>query len=458
MKTKSHNTLAQWLDYLENLHPTEIELGLDRIYQVAQRLLPDLFDSNGTQSAPFKIITVGGTNGKGSTIAFIQSILIESGYKTGTYTSPHFLEFNERIQINAQNISDKDLCIAFEHIEIARGNISLTYFEYTTLASFYYFYQSQCDVIVLEVGLGGRLDGVNILDANCSLVTTVDLDHQDWLGDTKEIIAYEKAGIYRTGKISIYGDNDTPDSLLRYSQKIVSNLYQYGVDYSYTKQKDVWSIKILNPSLITCSAVNASEINASLIGNLVQLRYPQLTGEIQFKNATNAIISLLSNTKDFDKVSIQSINEGIHKAYIMGRCQYLSHLPDVIVDVAHNPQAAKQLSCFLKESANIKNHAIFSILSDKDIGAVINELKSSFSSWHIIPLDSPRALPTQQIKNNLQRHIKNKPITCYNDFPTAYKTVMEEIKLMDQSFSENRIIVFGSFLNVAQAMEYFHAR
>jgi dihydrofolate synthase / folylpolyglutamate synthase len=455
-----HNTkknLAQWLQWLESLHPTEIDLGLDRINRVAKRLLPEFFLSDGTQSLPFTVITVGGTNGKGSTIAFLQSILISSGYTVGTYTSPHFIHYNERIQINTLPISDCDLCCAFEQIELIRGDISLSYFEYGTLAAIYHFNQSKCDVIVLEVGLGGRLDAVNILDSDCSLVTTVDLDHQDWLGDNKESIGFEKAGIFRQGKVAIYGDNNAPESVVKYAREIGAKLWLHDSDFSYKSHLDHWEVLVASGLLD----------NADLI-KLKPLKLPNLLGDIQFKNACNAIMLLYSLQKQLSQISLRTINQGILAAFISGRYQSLINSPgnnvEVIVDVAHNPQAARILKQFLSNhNYEGKTHAIFSILNDKDAFSVTQQLKHVFDSWNLFPVDSARAMNTKEIKNILQRHVKNIPITCYNDFSSAYEMLMEQINPMDKNASHpsdniknNRIIIFGSFFTVAKAMEYFH--
>lgn len=447
---------AQWLQWLESLHPTEIDLGLERIIQVACRLLPELFPPEGMQRLPFKVITVGGTNGKGSTIAFLQSILQCSGYHIGAYTSPHFIQYNERIRVNSVPITDEELCYAFEQIELIRGDVSLTYFEYGTLAAIYHFYQSKCDVIVLEVGLGGRLDAVNIVNPDCSIVTTVALDHQDWLGDSIESIGYEKAGIFRKDQIAVYGDHSIPDSVVKYTNQLGTKLWLYGRDFSYEIKSDYWAV------------LAAGSISTNInLPQLKPLKFPQLLGDIQFKNATNAIIALAGLQKQLSRISIQTINQGILNAFIKGRYQCLiksrKHNHEVIVDVAHNPQAALLLKQFLsREGYNGKTHAVFSILEDKDAVGVIEQLTHVFDSWNIIPVDSARAMDTKKIKNILRRHVNNVPITCYNDFSSAYTMLMEQFNSMDQSGShlsnnhiKNRIIVFGSFLTVAQAMEYF---
>jgi len=451
MVHKTKKNLAQWLQWLESLHPTEIDLGLERLEQVARRLLPELFLPNNSQSLPFKVITIGGTNGKGSTIAFLQSILIASGYKTGTYTSPHFIHYNERIQIDAKPITDDDLCYVFEQIELVRGDISLTYFEYGTLAAIYHFYCSKCDVVLLEVGLGGRLDAVNLLDADCSLVTTVDLDHQDWLGDNIEAIAYEKAGIFRNNKIAIYGDNNAPVSLVKYAREIGAKLWMIEEDYSYKTKSKHWEIL---PERGLVEGDNLIELDL--------LKFPQLLGDIQFKNACNAIMSLFSLQTLLNQITLQTINQGIQNAFVKGRYQSLitrqENNVELMVDVAHNPQAARLLKQFLSnKNYNGKTHAIFSILEDKDVSSVIAELKLCFDSWNLIPLDSARAMNTSETKNILKRHIKNIPITCYNDFSSAYEKLMEQINSHpSDNIKNNRIIVFGSFFTVAKAMEYFH--
>jgi len=444
-------TLEQWLVWLESLHPKEIELGLERISQVASLIYPKFFPANSTQKLPFKVITVGGTNGKGSTIAFLQSILESSNYKTGVYTSPHFLKFNERIQVDSIQIKDDVLCDIFEQIEQSRKNITLTYFEYTTLAALIYFIKEKCEVIILEVGLGGRLDAVNMLDSNVSLVTTVDLDHQDWLGDNIETIAYEKAGIFRKNNIAIYGDYNVPKSLEKYANKLNCQFLKYNIDYSFSQMANDWSI--------TCK----ESFKKSIGTKSSKLSFPKLKGYLQLKNDTNAIILLPQ--LELSNIDEKSINKGLENAFILGRYQHL--LTDknatVYTDVAHNPQAAQVLKNTLSMPEFVgKTHAIFSILNDKDIKGVIAKLSGCFDSWSIIQLDSNRSIKNLELKKIIQSVDKNKTVACYNNFSEAYVNLIntkivsanrtidkDGVKIVD------RIIIFGSFLTVSQAINYF---
>ncbi|MBE9525767.1 MAG: bifunctional folylpolyglutamate synthase/dihydrofolate synthase, partial [Proteobacteria bacterium] len=383
--TSGKKTLQQWLQWQELLHPSEIDLGLERVQQVIQLLLPEYLN-NTTQHFPFKIITIAGTNGKGSSVAMLESILSQAGYNVGSYTSPHLLNYNERIKINQQSVSDKLICQAFERIDSARGEISLTYFEFATLAAIDIFCQPNsistekrlfCDVVILEVGLGGRLDAVNVIDPDVALVTTVDIDHQDWLGSDINTIAMEKAGVFRHDKPAIYGDNDLPESI---ANKVIEDdleFYQFGEDYCFELDATQWHWQILSqyPKLESRDA----------------LSFPGLKGKIQLKNASN-VLMVLELLKQSLPVSQQDINLGLSRLNLAGRFQILASENEplrntpIIFDVAHNEQAAKSLRFSIEEYMNsdddIKSscsatqlHVIIGMLKDKEIAKVLDVFK-----------------------------------------------------------------------------------
>lgn len=443
------NTLQEWLDWQESLHHQEIDLGLTRVTKVLKKLFPEFWttDNNDNssknsfqQNLPFTLITVGGTNGKGSSVAILESILIASGYRVGSYTTPHFISYNERIRINADCIEDQALCQAFEAIEQVRGEISLTTFEFATLAALYLFQQQYCEVVILEVGLGGRLDSVNILDADCSLVTTVALDHQDWLGDDLESIGFEKAGIYRSQHPAIYGDFECPQSLKNHCKQIDAQLIQMGRDYSYQKCEDSENGKVWELLLGTQS-----------LGYFPQ---PNLIGDLQIKNAANSLMVLNCLNTQLTRVSPESIAKGLQQCQLTGRYQQLASQPQVIVDVAHNPQAAEMLAQYLSsQPCEGKTHAIFAILSDKDIPQVIASVAPFIDDWHLIDLNVARSIGAEKIANIVSAYANTQPPTCYNDFFSAYQSIID--KMTPSGKQQDRIIVFGSFFTVTCALAHF---
>lgn len=433
-------TLNEWLDWQESLHSSEIDLGLSRVSQVLECLLPELFElvpgsGKSQQKLPFTLITVGGTNGKGSTIALLESILLASGYQVGCYTSPHFLRYNERIRINGDNSDDTGICEAFEAIDKARGEISLTYFEFSTLAAIYLFVQQKCQVVILEVGLGGRLDAVNILDADCSLVTTVDLDHQDWLGDDIESIAYEKAGIYRGVRPAIYGDYQVPESLRKHALEISAELSILGSEYDFSLSDEHWLWK--GPD-----------------NHYNNLPKPGLVGNLQLKNAANALMVLDCLKNQLSDVNLESITIGLQNSQLTGRYQKIADNPELLVDVAHNPQAAKKLVEYLADNPCVgKTHAIFAILADKDISGVVEPLTKQIQSWHLFELNMPRSLSAEKTANIVATFSDRSQVACYNDFSLAYQSIVENMSSLQQQ--QDRIIVFGSFFTVACALRHF---
>ena len=411
MQTK---TLPQWLAHLETAHHTPIDMGLERVTQVKNAM-------NLAPACP--IITVGGTNGKGSTCAFLSHIYAAAGYKVGTLTSPHLLRFNERIAINNQPVSDEEIVEAFERIEAARGDVSLTYFEFNTLAAVDIFGQHQVDVMILEVGLGGRLDAVNIFDTDCAIVTSVDLDHQDYLGDSIEQIGKEKAGIFRAGKPAIFGQDPAPHSLGQHAKNIGAKLLQLNHQFSYIARIDSWQWQANNGSL------------------KIDLPLPALQGAFQLNNAACAVAAVQIMRQQLP-VSNEALAQGIAQAQNRARFQIIQQQPEIILDVAHNPHAARALASSLKNLPAKRTLAVFSIFADKDSDSVISILRDSIDEWFIAPLDLPRGMTLTALTAKLKKH-DIKAIHPHNTIQAAYTAALSQVTEND------RIIVFGSFHTVA---------
>jgi dihydrofolate synthase/folylpolyglutamate synthase len=411
--------LHDWIGYIETIHPSTIDLTLERIKVVIERLNLDI---------SFPILTIGGTNGKGSTCSILESIYREAGYKVACYTSPHFLHFNERIKIQAVAVTDELICEAFSRIESAREGVTLTYFEYGTIAAMIIFSEAHVDVAILEVGLGGRLDAVNVFDADCSIVTTVDLDHMDYLGHTREAIGFEKAGIYRTEKTAICGDFDPPQSLIKHAELIHADLKIIGKDFGYEAHHDSFDFLI----------------DSTFVMNVP---LPKLQGDFQLANATNALMAVKA-MEDILPLTEISIQKGITLTLLPGRFQEVKKMPSLIFDVAHNPQAARSLSHNLKTHVVPgKTIAVFSILKDKDIFGVINVLNLDIDDWFIAEIQNKRAASIETISNTIQKINPSAHIEAFKNIQEAYQFASKEVTRND------RIIVFGSFFTVADIMK-----
>jgi dihydrofolate synthase/folylpolyglutamate synthase len=420
------STLAAWLVYLEALHPSAIDMGLERVRQVAQRL--DL------RSEAVKIV-VGGTNGKGSTCAMLESILLAAGYRVGLYTSPHLISFNERARLNGVIVDDAMLVDQLERIEAVRQGVSLTYFEFTTLAAMALFAARELDVWVLEVGLGGRLDAVNIVDADCSIVTSVDIDHTDWLGDTREKIGFEKAHIYRAGRPAICSDPAPPQSLLQYAQDIDADLWLFGRDFNYSGDRQQWAF-----------AGRQQRRNA--------LAYPALRGANQLLNAS-AALAALEALRERLAVPQQAVRQGLLQASLPGRFQILPGQPTTILDVAHNPHAAAVLE---KNLGNMGFHpytyAVFGMLADKDIEGVLRHMAGRVDHWFCAGLPGARGVTGQALESRVRQYVqsydpsgaKNIQVSAFVNVEKAYQAAV------DKANPDDRIVVFGSFLTVAEAL------
>jgi dihydrofolate synthase/folylpolyglutamate synthase len=422
----SNLSLNDWLLRLESMHPKAIDMGLDRVAAVAQ-LLGLKF------SCP--VITVGGTNGKGSTCAMLESILLQGGYRVGLYTSPHLLHFNERARINGEIASDDALCAAFEKVDAARRDISLTYFEFSTLAILLLFVEAGLDAVILEVGLGGRLDAVNIIDADVAIVTSVDLDHQDYLGDTREAIGFEKAGIYRAGRPAICSDPAPPASLIDHATKIGADLWLFGRDFNYSGDRQQWNYGGRN-----------------LRRN--SLAYPSLRGANQLLNAS-AALAALEALRDRLPLGAQEVRNGLVMVELPGRFQVLPGRPQVILDVAHNPHAAATLAQNLDNMGFFPfTYAIFGAMSDKDVLGVISHLKDKIDHWYLTGLPLDRAADTHYLadclrQSGVQESTEKGSECSIRHFPNPQEAIIEAKRLATEN---DRIVVFGSFLTVAGVM------
>ena len=419
-------TLHDWLNYIERIHPKNIEMGLDRVNQVK---------SNLNFPISFPIITVSGTNGKGSVCSILESILSHAGYRVGCYTSPHLLRYSERIRIDQHEVNDDELCKSFNIVEEARvnSNVPLTYFEFGTLTAMELIIKAEVDIAILEVGLGGRLDAVNIFDAECAVLTNIDYDHMDYLGDTREKIGFEKAGIFRCGKTAVCSDTNPPTSISQHAASIGARLLLIGEHFGYLIKKSSWDYW--------------GERN-----RYHSLSYPSLgRAPHQLRNAS-ACLAALGAVRNILPVTPDNIFQGLLTAELPGRFQILPSKPRVILDVAHNPNAAHALSNSLSDMDGYqKTYAVFAILNDKDIDGVVQALVSEIDVWLITGIDSSRGASSDEIVRVLENAgINNKDgsILSFPDPVAAYVFACE------QSTINDRICVFGSFYVVGNVMEY----
>jgi len=416
--------LAGWLSRIERLHARPIDLGLDRVRAVADRLRLKL-------DAP--TIVVGGTNGKGSTCAMLDSILRAAGYRVGLYTSPHLLDFNERCRIDGVNASDADLVEQFEAVDAARDGTSLTYFEFTTLAILRLLSRTPLDALVLEIGLGGRLDAVNIVDADAAIVTSVDLDHMEYLGPSREDIGREKAHIYRAGRPAICSDPVPPRSLLDHAASIGADLWCFGRDFNYQGDRQQWAY-------------------AGRRTRRSGLPYPALRGANQLLNASGVLAGLEALAERLP-VSQQAVRQGLLTVDLPGRFQVLPGRPAVILDVAHNPHAAAVLADNLDNMGFYPStHAVFGMLRDKDIDGVIARLGDRVDHWHIGPTPGERGCDAATIAASLRGRSRECSISEYPDLAAAFDGAREMAE------ADDRILAFGSFLTVAEVMRAIRAR
>ncbi len=414
------DNLADWLAWQETLSLNEIELGLDRCQSVADRM--DLGQPK------YGFVSVSGTNGKGSSVAMLSTIMRQAGYKTGIYTSPHLIDYNERIRIDGENISDELLCEAFESIDQARGDTLLTYFEFGTLAAFYLFEKLNVDFAVFEVGLGGRLDAVNMMDADVALVTSIAIDHVDWLGDNRNAISLEKAGIMRSGHSAVCSDPDVPEALVEFAKDNKVDLYLTGSDFQYEFSADNWTWSD----------------NKTIYKDLPR---PSLRGDFQLMNAAG-VLKVIQCLPDRYKVSEDDIRNGLQQTKLAGRFQVIPGDVEYVLDVAHNPHAAKILANFLKANpVKGKNHILIGMLKDKDASGVIDEVGSYVDDWHVAGLGGSRGTGSERLVRQLKDAGVDDPVFSYDSVAAAYAA------LQKISQPGDRVLVAGSFLTVSAVMK-----
>ncbi|PIG29486.1 dihydrofolate synthase/folylpolyglutamate synthase [Janthinobacterium sp. 35] len=419
-------SLPDWLAMLETRHSeTQINMGLDRVQAVKARM---------QLAFTCPVIMVAGTNGKGSTCAMLESVLLRAGYKVGLYIKPHFLDFNERARVQGELASDEQLVASFNAVEAVRGDTPLTYFEFTTLAILHLLSQSTLDVAILEVGLGGRLDAVNVIDADVAIVTSVDIDHTDYLGDTREAIGFEKAGIFRAGKAAICSDPVPPQSLIDHAAAIGADLWLMGRDFNYSGDKQQWNY-------------GGREQRRN------SLAYPSLRGANQILNAT-AVLAALEVLRLKLPVGAQEVRTGLVTVELPGRFQVLPGRPSVILDVAHNPHAAAALNQNLGNMGfHPYTYAVFGSMHDKDIDGVLAAMSEHVDHWCLAGLPSPRAATASELAAKVQIMLEDKPdssehtVSIFDDPAQAFANAMS------RAGENDRIVVFGSFLTVAGVMK-----
>ena len=438
-------TLTEWLAHIEQVHPKSIDMGLDRVRVVAARMAL-------ARPAPV-VITVGGTNGKGSTVAFIESIARQSRRRVGVYTSPHLLAFNERIRIDGVDAGDAAIVDAFEAIDVARLHgdpVALTYFEYATLAALWLFARAALDLVVLEVGLGGRLDATNLVDPDVAVITTVDLDHQDYLGVDREAIGFEKAGIARAWQPLVLGDDDPPSSVLRHAYAIGAACIRANCDFFFSLREidaDTDSDSDVDPIASLQPAVSAWTWRD--VGHAMTLPLPALLAPVQLRNAAVAIAALRATSLDIDDAAIA---RGVANARLRGRLQRVDRDGiSVLLDVAHNPQAARALAAWL-EASPIEGHtrAVFAALGDKDVRGVVEALAPHIDHWHLAGLAGPRAIDAETLAARLGG-TPAASATRHADVDAALAHALAASRPGD------RVLVFGSFHTVADAMRVLEA-
>jgi len=420
-------TLAEWLTYQERVNVRSIELGLDRSRVTWQRM--------GATSPARCVITVGGTNGKGSTVALLEAVLQAAGLRVGCYTSPHLLHYNERVRIDGVDASDDALIASFERIEAARGDTPLTYFEFGTLAALDLFARADLDVAILEVGLGGRLDAVNIVDADAVIITTVDLDHMDWLGPDRDSIGREKAGIARKGRPAIVGEMDSPAGLLDALAACGAQVERAGMDFFVERHTEGWRWQHRD-------------------GTVLELPDPALAAPVQYANAAAAIAAL--HALDVSGSSVVTASDlaaaaatGLRTVRVPARLQSLGGDPALFVDVGHNPQAARALADWLDTQPPAHVHAVYGALSDKDVAGVIGALGSRIAHWHLAGLehDTPRGLPVAALTEVLQQVLPQANFDTYADVPHALAAARAAAQ------PGERILAFGSFFVATAVLE-----
>ncbi|MGH6625720.1 MAG: bifunctional tetrahydrofolate synthase/dihydrofolate synthase [Burkholderiaceae bacterium] len=419
------NTLTEWLAHCERLHPKNIDMGLERVSQVAQRMSLRL-------DCP--VITVAGTNGKGSTCAMLEAILLQAGYRTGVYTSPHLVHFEERCRIHGEVVAAEDLAQHFARVEAARGDVSLTYFEFSTLAILSLMAQARLEVAILEVGLGGRLDAVNIIDTDCAVITSIDLDHMEFLGPDRESIGREKAGILRTGKPAIVSDPMPPQSVLDRALEVGADLWRFGSDFNFSGDKQQWGW-------------------AGRGRRYSGMAYPALRGANQLLNASG-VLAALESLREKLPVTAQAIRNGLALVELPGRFQIIPGQPVLVLDVAHNPHSVAALAANLDAMGFYPTtHAVFGAMADKDIAPMLARVHPLIDRWYFTDLPTPRAESAVNLKaqwDTLQASPKGRKDVLAATYADPMQALQAAIEAADPA---DRIVVFGSFYTVGGVLK-----
>lgn len=420
-------SLADWLCYLESIHPANIEMGLDRVGHVAEQLNLVDFDA--------QVITVAGTNGKGSTCALLEQILLDAGYNVGVTSSPHIQDYRERVRINGKMLSEQAHVDSFDFIESGRSDTSLTYFEYTTLSALKLFQDAKLDVVILEIGLGGRFDAANIVDADVAVITTIDIDHADWLGTDKAVIAREKSGIFRSYKMAICGVHNPPATIDGYAQEIGANLIAVDHDYVYQQSGQQWCWQSQPNDYIPLAKLNG-------------LTLPKLP----LQNAATAVAAIKALSLPVPESAIRS---GVANARLAGRMQQVGHSPQQYLDVAHNPESARYLATQLQAlkalNPEAKMIAVVGMLKDKDISASLSALVDGVDVWHIAGLQCERAANSEQVLAGLQSALEDGANHVIKTHATMAEAWQHSIETADP---KDIIIGFGSFFTVAEITQH----
>ncbi len=428
------STLEGWLAHCERLHHVAIDMGLGRVGQVWQRagvtLGTPLGQEDDGREAPV-VFTVAGTNGKGSTCAMLEGILMSSGFKVGVYGSPHLVRFEERCRVNGELVTAEALLPHFAAIEAARGEVALTYFEFTTLAIMRLLATSGLDAVILEVGLGGRLDAVNIIDTDCAVITSIDLDHMDYLGPDRESIGFEKAGIMRAGRPVVVSDPQPPASIAAHAEKVGADLWLFGRDHNYAGDRQQWSWAGRN-----------KRFNS--------MAYPALRGANQLLNASGALAALEAMRNRLP-VSAQAVRTGLATVELPGRFQIIPGQPTLILDVAHNPHAAATLAANLDQMGFFpRTHVVWGAMADKDAAGMLAKLRPLVDAWYCCDLPTARAATAASLKDSIEAHVAANPsatapqatVTVHADPMAALHAALAAADPAD------RIVVFGSFYTV----------
>ena len=415
-------TLDDWLAHCEQLHPKTIDMGLDRVRAVAERM-GLRFDC--------PVFTVAGTNGKGSTCAMLEAILTQAGFRTGLFTSPHLVRFEERCRIRGQNVDAADLIAAFARVESARAEISLTYFEFTTLAILDTLARAGLDAVILEVGLGGRLDAVNIIDTDCAIITSIDIDHAELLGDTREKIGFEKAGILRTGRPAIVSDPVPPQSVIDRATEIGADLWLLGRDFNYSGDKQQWAW-------------------AGRGRRYAGLAYPALRGANQLINASGGLAALTAMRQQLP-VTAQAVRNGLALVDLPGRFQVVPGQPALVLDVAHNPHSVAALALNLDAMGFYPTtHAVFGAMADKDLTPMLQRMDPLVDRWYFTDLPTPRAASGAALQAAWQALTQRKDASS-----AVFSQPLDALHAAAaKAQAADRIVVFGSFYTVGGVLEH----